>query len=105
MTPAPGAWTVLAGTRVKVAPVGLGSGAGSSAGAGAGSGAEGGADDVVLAPGEICAGRKDVLVGTATTPVVLNEVAPAGKSWMAAADWARGARLDQGAAFEGVDRG
>lgn len=95
MTPAPGAWTVLAGMRVKVAPVALDRGAGSVAGA----------DTDVLAPGEIRAGRKDVLVGTATTPVVLSEVAPAGKSWMAAADWARGARLDQGAAFEGVDRG
>ena len=101
MTPAPGAWTVIAGTRVKVAPVGLGSGAGP----GSAPGSDSGADDVVLEPGEIRAGRRDVLVGTATTPVVLSEVAPAGKSWMAAADWARGARLDQGAAFEGVDRG
>ncbi len=40
------------------------------------------------------AGKKEVLVGTATHAVQLGEVAPVGKKHMAAADWARGARLD-----------
>ncbi|PWD52300.1 methionyl-tRNA formyltransferase [Serinibacter arcticus] len=95
MTPAPGAWTVLAGTRVKVGPVVLVpvvSGASVSG-------------EIALAPGEVRAGKNEVHVGTGTTPVLLGEVAPAGKAWMPAAAWARGARLEQGSAFEGVDRG
>ncbi|GMA31292.1 methionyl-tRNA formyltransferase [Litorihabitans aurantiacus] len=94
MTPAPGAWTELAGTRVKVAPVVPAAGASGGVG-----------DDVVLAPGEIRAGKNEVLVGTGTSPVALGEVAPAGRSWMRAADWARGARLGDGAAFDGVVSG
>ena len=46
-----------------------------------------------LAPGAVRVGRDEVLVGTATHAVALGEVAPAGKRSMAAADWARGARL------------
>ena len=46
-----------------------------------------------LAPGALRAGRDEVLVGTATHAVALGEVSPAGKRAMAAADWARGARL------------
>jgi methionyl-tRNA formyltransferase len=37
---------------------------------------------------------RDVLVGTATAPVVLDRVQPAGKGAMAAADWWRGLRSD-----------
>ena len=38
-----------------------------------------------------------MLVGTATAPVQLGEVKPFGKRQMAAADWARGLRLESGA--------
>lgn len=75
-TPAPGAWTTLPdGARLGVGPVVPV--------------AE--ADD--LAPGQVRVGRRDVLVGTGGQAVRLGEVTPAGKRAMAAADWARGARL------------
>ncbi|BDB43120.1 hypothetical protein IWGMT90018_35660 [Mycobacterium kiyosense] len=63
--------------RVKVGPVQLDSGA---------------EDD--LAPGAVRVGRKDVWVGTASEPVRLGQIQPPGKKPMNAADWARGARLD-----------
>jgi methionyl-tRNA formyltransferase len=47
-----------------------------------------------LDPGELRATRSAVTVGTATTDVALGQVQPPGKRAMAAADWARGARLD-----------
>ncbi|MDP9805451.1 methionyl-tRNA formyltransferase [Trueperella bonasi] len=68
--PAPGAWTELGTTRVKLGPV-------------AATSIDG------LAPGEIRAGES-VLVGTSTTAVELSSVAQAGKPWMCASDWARG---------------
>ncbi|MGC5627278.1 methionyl-tRNA formyltransferase [Georgenia sp. Z1344] len=75
-TPAPGPWTTLpGGDRLKLRPVDQ---------------VQGTTD---LAPGEVRAGRREVLVGTATYAVRLTEVAPAGKSWMAADAWARGARI------------
>ncbi|PST49603.1 methionyl-tRNA formyltransferase [Bifidobacterium callitrichos] len=46
-----------------------------------------------LAPGELRAGKKNVWVGTGTTPLELLEVKAQGKKAMRAADWARGARL------------
>jgi len=49
-----------------------------------------------LAPGEVRVEGQDVLVGTATVPVRLGEVQPAGKRAMPAAAWARGARLEAG---------
>ncbi|HEY3437549.1 MAG TPA: methionyl-tRNA formyltransferase, partial [Actinotalea sp.] len=75
-TPAPGAWTTTPdGARLKVGPARL-------------------RDDVAdLAPGELRVGRSEVLVGTATHALQLGTVAPSGKTMMAAADWARGARL------------
>ncbi|WP_028046349.1 methionyl-tRNA formyltransferase [Cellulomonas sp. URHE0023] len=75
-TPAPGAWTTLPdGTRLGLGPV-LG------------------APDVTdLTPGEVRVGKRDVLVGTGGHAVRLGEVTPQGKRPMAAADWARGARL------------
>jgi methionyl-tRNA formyltransferase len=77
-TPAPGAWTVLDGARVKLEPVTLtGHGAAASA---------------VLAPGELQVLRTGVLVGTGTQPVRLGAVQAAGKRQMPAADWARGLR-------------
>lgn len=81
-TPAPGAWTLFRGERLGLGPVVI--------------------DDVepALPPGAIRAGKRDVWVGTATHPVRLGEVRPAGKKAMAAADWARGVRLDDSAQFD-----
>ncbi|MFA4082123.1 methionyl-tRNA formyltransferase [Mycobacteroides salmoniphilum] len=78
MTPEPGAWTTIGETRVKVGPVRV---------------------DVderaeQLSPGAVAVRKRDVLVGTGTTAIALNEVQPQGKKLMNAVDWARGARLD-----------
>lgn len=74
-TPAPGAWTTLPdGARLGLGPVAP-------------------RPDVTdLAPGEVRALKKEVLVGTATHAVQLGDVTPVGKRPMPAADWARGAR-------------
>lgn len=48
-----------------------------------------------LRPGQVQVTKKHVFVGTAGQPVVLGLVTPVGKRPMAAADWARGARLEQ----------
>jgi methionyl-tRNA formyltransferase len=79
-TPAPGAWTELDGSRVKLGPV---LPVGDAAGL-----------DGPLAAGELRVGRDRVLAGTGTTPVQLREVQPDGKRRMQAAEWARGLRLD-----------
>jgi methionyl-tRNA formyltransferase len=80
-TPAPGAWTTLPdGSRLGLGPVTP-------------------LDEpleVSLAPGEVQVTKSAVRVGTATVPVELGEVRPAGKKPMNAADWARGARLGDG---------
>ena len=73
-TPAPGAWTTLAGERLRLGPVALL------------------ADDTSLAPGELGVDKARVRVGTATHAVLLGDVQAPGKRPMAAADWARGAR-------------
>jgi methionyl-tRNA formyltransferase len=75
-TPEPGAWTELDGLRLKLWPVRLAS-----------------ADAASVPPGQVRALRDQVLVGTATVPVVLGDVQPHGKRRMPAADWTRGARL------------
>ena len=80
-TPAPGAWTELDGERVKVGPV------------------EPIANAPELRPGRLTVGRNEVLVGTGSTPVRLGDVKAFGKKQMAAADWARGVRLADDAAF------
>lgn len=78
-TPAPGAWTTLPdGGRLKLHPV------------------VPRPDVIDLAPGQVRAAKHEVLVGTGSCAVALGEVAPAGKSWMPAEAWARGARLDEG---------
>jgi len=77
-TPAPGAWTTLAGERIKLGPVTLL------------------ADDTSLAPGELGVDKNRVRVGTASHAVVLGEVRAQGKKPMAAADWARGTRPEPG---------
>ena len=48
-----------------------------------------------LAPGEIRVERKDVRIGTGSQPVALGVIQAPGKKPMNAADWARGARLDE----------
>lgn len=79
-TPAPGSWTTFRGERIKVGPLTP-------------------VDETGLAPGEVRASRSQVLVGTATVAVSLDEVTPQGKRPMTAPDWARGTRLSPGEAF------
>ncbi|MEU5719866.1 methionyl-tRNA formyltransferase [Streptomyces sp. NPDC020403] len=77
-TPAPGAWTLFRGERLKlvqVAPV---------------------VDRTELAPGELSAGKNTVHVGTGSHAVELLWVQPQGKKPMRAADWARGVRIAPG---------
>ena len=80
-TPAPGAWTVLNGARLKLGPLAGVPAAGPVTG---------------LAPGAVCVLRDRVLAGTGSVPVELGEVQPDGKRRMPAADWARGLRLGGG---------
>jgi methionyl-tRNA formyltransferase len=79
-TPAPGAWTTFADERMKLGPVRPD-------------------DGDPLAPGELAVGKSCVHVGTGTGRVLLGDVRPPGRKQMAAADWARGARLEPGATF------
>jgi methionyl-tRNA formyltransferase len=81
-TPAPGAWTALAGERLGLGPVRIDE------------------DGGRLPPGRLEIGKRQVRVGTATDPVLLGEVKATGKRWMPAADWARGVRLPPDAALE-----
>lgn len=83
-TPAPGAWSVFRGERVKLLPVHP----------------DGGYDGPALAPGELAAGKRTVHVGTAAGAVLLSDVRPHGKKQMAAADWARGVRIEAGERFD-----
>ncbi|WP_418968840.1 methionyl-tRNA formyltransferase [Alloscardovia omnicolens] len=50
-----------------------------------------------LEPGVLAVTKKHVWVGTASEPLELLQVKAQGKKQMIAADWARGARLEQGA--------
>jgi methionyl-tRNA formyltransferase len=84
-TPAPGAWTELNGSRIKLWP--FAPGAGGCEGTDAG-------DVVAAGPGELRVLGSRVLVGTGTRPVQLGDVQQDGKRRMPAADWARGLRLD-----------
>jgi methionyl-tRNA formyltransferase len=80
-TPEPGAWVRFRDGRLKLGPVTV----------------LGPADaGPVLRPGELASDRDGVLVGTATAPVLLGSVQPAGKRPMPAAGWANGARLTAG---------
>ncbi|MFD0274733.1 methionyl-tRNA formyltransferase [Kitasatospora sp. NPDC127111] len=80
--PAPGAWTVFRGERLKITgPVTLVT------------------DSSALAPGELAVGKNSVRVGTGSHEVELGEVRPQGKKAMRAADWARGARIESGERF------
>jgi len=77
VTPDPGAWAEFRGERLKLGPVSV-------------------ADAPPLPPGELALERGRVLVGTATGPVRLGEVQAQGRKRMAATDWARGTRIEQG---------
>jgi len=76
VTPNPGAWTMLADMRIKLGPVTV---------------EESG---VHLEPGRVEVERSLLRVGTGSDPILLGQIQPPGKKAMAAADWARGARLD-----------
>lgn len=83
-TPAPGAWTTFRGAPLKVASAAV-------------SGLDVGGS---LPPGRVEAGRNHVRVGTGEGAVELHTVQPQGKKPMAAADWARGLRLEEGESFD-----
>ncbi|MCX4552256.1 methionyl-tRNA formyltransferase [Streptomyces sp. NBC_01267] len=77
-TPAPGAWTLFRGERLKLValtPV---------------------TDRTDLAPGELSVSKNSVHVGTGSHAVELLWVQPQGKKPMRAADWARGVRIAAG---------
>ncbi|WP_194419566.1 methionyl-tRNA formyltransferase [Microbacterium abyssi] len=76
VTPEPGAHTTIGGLRVKILAAARAAGA------------------EPLAPGEIIAAKNAVLIGTATRPLSVTRVQPAGKPAMNAADWWRGLRAD-----------
>ncbi|MEU1531563.1 methionyl-tRNA formyltransferase [Streptomyces fagopyri] len=80
-TPAPGAWTVFRGERLKLvhaAPV---------------------PERTDLAPGELSVAKNNVYVGTGSYAVELLWVQAQGKKPMRAADWARGVRISSGEAL------
>ncbi|MGP3980214.1 methionyl-tRNA formyltransferase [Streptomyces sp. KR80] len=77
-TPAPGAWTLFRGDRLKVMPLALLP------------------DRTDLAPGELSVTKNAVYAGTGSHAVELQWVKPQGKKPMRAADWARGVRIGAG---------
>ncbi|MGW7102998.1 methionyl-tRNA formyltransferase [Streptomyces sp. NPDC054838] len=86
-TPAPGAWTVFRGERLKlisVAPV---------------------PDRTELEPGVLAPAKNNVYVGTGSHAVELLWVQPQGKKPMKGADWARGVRIAPGERLGGADVG
>ena len=89
VTPAPGAWTTLNGDRVKI-------GAARPAEA---QEIEALGADPGLAPGHIRWNKRALLVGTASSPLVVEQLQPPGKKMMNALDWIRGARIESGAEF------
>ncbi|GES34258.1 methionyl-tRNA formyltransferase [Streptomyces angustmyceticus] len=78
--PAPGAWTVFRGERLKLMAAVLAAGH----------------TEPALAPGELAVTKKAVYAGTGSHPVELVWVQPQGKKPMKAADWARGVRIEGG---------
>jgi len=80
-TPAPGAWTSFRGERLKLGPLGP---------------APYPPLTDSLGPGELLVTKSAVYAGTATGPVRLGLVRAHGKKEMAAADWARGMRIEPG---------
>lgn len=90
VTPAPGAWTTLGGERVKIG----------AARPAEDAELEAAGVDATLAPGALHIGKRAFLVGTASAPMLVEQLQPPGKKMMNAVDWARGARIESGAAFE-----
>ncbi|MFF4848604.1 methionyl-tRNA formyltransferase [Streptomyces sp. NPDC001194] len=86
-TPAPGAWTVFRGERLKLISVGLVT------------------DRTDLTPGELAAAKNNVYVGTGSHAVELLWVQPQGKKPMRGADWARGVRIAAGERLGAADVG
>ncbi len=82
-TPAPGAWTVFRGERLKVRSLTPQPEHALPAG-------------TDLAPAELLAGKNSVWAGTGSHAVELLWVQPQGKKPMRAADWARGVRVGEG---------
>jgi methionyl-tRNA formyltransferase len=82
VTPEPGAFTTLDGARLKVLDAVVAH------------------DAPRLEPGHFALEGKRVLVGTASSPIELTTVHPAGKKAMAAADWWRGRQPDATAVAE-----
>ena len=89
-TPAPGPWTTLSGERLKLGPAVV-----------TAEDLPTGPDAHRLDPGELVAGKHQVLVGTGTVALQLGTVQPPGRRPMPAADWARGARLPDRARLGG----
>lgn len=83
VTPAPGAWTQLAGQRFKVGPITISDDPGEK-----------------LAPGHVRVEKKRVVVGTGSNNIELGDVQAQGKKRMQASDWARGLHETEGVIFE-----
>lgn len=82
VTPNPGAWTMLPdGKRMRLSTVEVCD------------------DSQTLEAGSLRISKRSVDVGCSQGAVTLGRVAPAGRGWMDAAAWARGARLDDAARF------
>ncbi|MFD9337090.1 methionyl-tRNA formyltransferase [Streptomyces sp. NPDC060028] len=86
-TPAPGAWTVFRGERLKLISLGLVS------------------DRTDLEPGVLAPAKNNLYVGTGSHAVELLWVQPQGKKPMKGADWARGVRIAPGERLGGADVG
>ena len=78
VTPEPGAHTTIDGARLKILA------------------AARGPEGPDLEPGQISATKSGLLIGTATTPLMVTRVQPAGRPAMDASDWWRGLRADDG---------
>jgi methionyl-tRNA formyltransferase len=82
VTPEPGAFTTIDGGRLKILDAVIAH------------------DAPRVSPGTITLDGKRVLIGTATTPLHLLTVHPAGRKAMNAADWWRGRAVDSGTSVE-----
>jgi methionyl-tRNA formyltransferase len=79
VTPEPGAHTIIDGARLKILAA-----------------REAPEDAPAPDPGVIVASGRSILVGTASAPILLERVQPAGRGAMAAGDWWRGLRSADG---------
>lgn len=84
-TPNPGAWTMVRGDRLKLAPVEP-----------LRADEVEGHPDLLASPGTLVVSKRDVVVATGTGAVRLTTVQAHGKKAMRAADWARGLRIAAG---------